>query len=82
MLTDITSISPRLTAIEVGCRGLITLEIRIKLKHIHSFCRKYIKMKRFIDNCLVLSVNSSYLIFNMRKEPSFPVLGFFGPPFK
>ena len=74
MLSDITSMSPRLTAFEVGCRGLITPENRVKLKHIHSFC--------FIENCSALSVNSSYLIFNMRKEPTFPVLGFFGPPFK
>jgi hypothetical protein len=82
MLTDITSMSPRLTAFEVGCRGLITPENRFRLKHIHSFCRKDIKLKTFIDNCSALSVNSSYLIFNMRKEPTFPVLGFFGPPFK
>ena len=82
MLTDITSMSPRLTAFEVGYRGLITPENSVRSKHLHIFCRKDIKLKTFIDNCSALSVHSSYLIFNMRKEPTFPVLGFFGPPFK
>ena len=50
MLNDITSMSPRLAAFEVGCRGLITPENRVRLKHIHSFCRKDIKLKIFIDN--------------------------------
>ena len=82
MLTDITSMTPRLTAFEVGCRGLITPENRVRLKHIHRFCRKEIKQKTFLENCSALSVNSSYLIFNCRKEPTFPALGFFGPPFQ
>ena len=82
MLTDITSMKPKLTAFEVGCRGLITPENKARLKHIHTFCRKNIKFRTFLENCSALSVNSSYLIFNCRKEPTFPVLGYLGPAFK
>ena len=82
MLTDITTMKPNLTAFEVGCRGLITPENRVRLKYIHTFCKKHIKQKTFLENCSALAVNSSYLIFNCRKEPTFPALGFLGPPFQ
>ena len=81
MVSDITLMKPTLTCFEVGSRGLITPENKSRLKYIHTFCKKNIKIKTFINNCSALSVNSSYLIFNCRKEPTFPMLGFFGAPF-
>ena len=82
MLTDITLMKPTLTSFEIGRRGLITQENKLRLKHFHTFCKKDNKPKIFVENCSALSVNSSYLIFNCRKEPTFPSLGFFGAPFK
>ena len=82
MLTDITLMKPTLTSFEIGCRGLITQENKLRLKHIHTFCKKDIKLKTFVENCSALSVNSGYLNFNCRKESTFSSLGFFGAPFK
>ena len=83
MLTDITDMTPSLTCFEIGCKGQITSENRERLTYIYNkFCDKKIKKKTFIDNCSAIAAISSRVIFNMRKEPSFPDLSYLGAPFK
>ena len=83
MLTDIVTMKPILTCFEIGCRGLITNDNRERLISIYSkYCRKDIKKKTFLENCSSLAAISSRVIFNMRKEPTFPELGYIGAPFK
>ena len=68
-LTDISSFSPTVTAFEVGARGFITKQNRERLKNLHKFCKKSIKLKTFIENVSALAVNSSFFIFISRKDP-------------
>ena len=68
-LTDISSLSPTVTAFEVGARGFITKQNSDRLKNLHKFCKKSVKLKTFIDNVSALAVNSSFFIFISRKDP-------------
>ena len=68
-LTDITELKPRVTAFEVGARGVVTKENSDRLKALHKFCKKNIKLKLFIQNISALAVNASYYLFICRKDP-------------
>ena len=68
-LRDITELKPHVTAFEVGARGIITRENNDRLKALHKFCRKNIKLKQFIQNISALAVNASFYIFICRKDP-------------
>ena len=83
MLTDITEMKPSLVCFEIACRGYISSENKERLVNIHKkFCKKDIKKKTFLENCSAIAAISSRVIFNMRKEPTFPELGFIGAPFR
>ena len=68
--TDITFFKPTITAFEIGVRGTVTEENRKRLKSIHTFCDKKISFKTFSTNISAIAINSSYLIYNCRKEPT------------
>ena len=81
MLTDIKTYTPSVTAFEVGARGFLTTDNIKRLKTIHSFCKKSIKQKTFLQNISAIANNSSYYLFNSRKEPTWSNVGYFNPPF-
>ena len=68
-LTDITELTPHLTAFEVGARGVVTKDNSDRLKALHKFCQKKIKYKQFLQNILALAVNASYYLWICRKDP-------------
>ena len=47
----VLNMKPILTSFEIGCTGLITQENKLRLKHIHKFWKKDIKLKTFVKNC-------------------------------
>ena len=52
---------------EVGSHtGHIGRENRKRLHTLHKFCKKDIKLKKFIENISVIAVLGSYMIFNHR----------------
>ena len=69
LLTDITDYATTVTAFEVGARGFVSRDNRERLKSLHKFCKKNIKLKTFIENISSLAVNSSYYLFLCRKDP-------------
>ena len=80
-LTDITCYTPTLTCFEIGSRGYVSPENLKRLEKIHSFCKPGIKLKKFNENVLALSLYSSYAIFVNRKEPQWISPGYIDPPF-
>ena len=70
LLTDITNYKPAVTAFEVGARGFVSKDNKERLKTLHKYCKKNIKLKTFIKNISSLTVNSSYYIFLCRKDPA------------
>ena len=82
MITDIKTHKTSVTAYEVGSRGYITKENYERLKTFHGkYCKKNIKLKTFINNISAITINTSYLIYICRKEPVWPSIGYFKPPF-
>ena len=82
LLSDIGKMKPSLLCFEVGCRGFISKYNKESLGSIYNkFCKKDIKKKSFLDNVSAIASMSSRVIFNMRKEPTLPELGFIGAPF-
>ena len=80
-LRDITELKPHVTAFEVGARGIITRENNDRLKALHKFCRKNIKLKQFIQNISALAVNASFYIFICRKDPVWSAPPLLSAPF-
>ena len=70
-LTDVTSLAPTVTPFEVATRGFVSTQNRDRLKLLHKFCKRNVKLKTFIENLSALAVNSSYYLFVCRKEPVF-----------
>ena len=68
---DIKQYKTTVVPFEVGSHtGHISRENRVSLHSIHKFCRKDVKLKKFIDNISAIAVLGSYLIFNHRNlEP-------------
>ena len=81
LLTDITSLAPKITAFEIGVRGFITKENKESPKYIHTFCDQSVKYKTFMENISAIAINSSYYIYTCRKEPTWSKPPTFGPPF-
>ena len=82
LLSDVVKMKPSLMCFEVGCKGFISKDNKERLGSIYNkFCKKDIKNKSFLDNISAIASMSSRVIFNMRKEPTFPELGFIGTPF-
>ena len=67
--------------IEVGDRGFVSRDNRERLKRLHKFCKKNIKLKTFIENISSLAVNSSYYLFLCRKDPVWTDPPPLAPPF-
>ena len=70
-LTDVTSLAPTVTPFEVATRGYVSSPNRDRLKLLHKFCKRNVKLKNFIENLSALAVNSSYFLFVCRKDPIF-----------
>ncbi len=69
-LTDITALTPKLEAFEVGSRGILTHDNKARLKKIHHFINKDISFKTFTQKISELAITSSYYIFTHRKDPT------------
>ena len=68
-VTDIQSHRVTLTPFEVGAHtGHINNENKNRLKTLHGFCTKDIKLKKFKENISAIVVLSSYFIFNCRNQ--------------
>lgn len=80
LLKDIQVYEPTVCAFEIGARGFITSENKARLSLIHKFCDKTIKLKNFLDNISSIVMNSSYYIYNCRKEPTWAKVSPLGPP--
>ena len=66
---DITSHTVTVTPFEVGAHtGHINNDNKKRLKTLHSFCTKDIKLKKFKENISAISILSSYYIFNCRNQ--------------
>ena len=74
-LTDMTTLKPSVTSFEIGARGFVSKENRERLRNLHKFCQKKVKLADFINNISALALNASYFIFLCRKE------GWEEPPF-
>ena len=79
--TDITTHKALITAFEVGARGQLTSENKLRIKSLHSFMRKDLKFKTFVNNISALASNSSYYIFTCRKQPVWDLSDFLSPDF-
>ena len=63
--TDITNC--KVTPIEVGSHtGYINQENKLKLRELHKYCRKGVKLKDFEKNISAIALLSSYYIFTCR----------------
>ena len=70
LCSDISDYTAKVTAFEIGVRGTVTEENRKRLKSIHTFCDKKVSLKTFTNNISAIAINSSYLIYNYRKSPT------------
>ena len=67
-LTDVTTFTPSVNCFEVAARGFVSKENHERLRNLHKFCYKTIKLKTFIQNVSSLAVNSSFFLFISRKD--------------
>ena len=69
--SDITSHTVTVIPFEIGSHtGQINRENKLSLHTLHKYCKKDIKLKKFLDNISAISVLSSYYIFNCRNLES------------
>ena len=68
LLADITSVRPFVTNFEIGVRGYVSKSNHERLKSLHKYCKKGLKLKKFIENISALAINSSYFMFLCRKD--------------
>ena len=82
MVSDIKTHEVKVIPFEVGSNtGHITHENKQTLNALHKFCKKEIKLKKFIQNISAVAVLSSYYIFNCRNEKTWESCDFILPPF-
>ena len=72
LLTDTTSYSPSVIPFEIGSKGYVSKPNNDRLKTLHKFCKKGLKLKTFVDTISAIAVNCSYFIFLNRNEPNWP----------
>ena len=65
-LRDMTALKPAVTSFEIGTRGFVSKDNRERLRNLHKFCSKKVKLNEFINNIAALAVNASYFIFICR----------------
>ena len=65
---EISNYKTQIVAFEIGARGYISRENRNRLKKIHKYCKKEIKLKDFEENIARLSINASYYIYLCRDQ--------------
>ena len=78
-LTGITVLTPYLEPFEIGSRGTITPDNKLRLQKIHKFTKKNITFKTFTRKISELVITSSYYIYINRKNPSWTNPGPFIP---
>ena len=79
-VTDIKNFKATLTCFEVGSRGMVNRDNKERLRRLHKFTDKSVKLKKFIENISYISILSSYYIFIARNEPSWTDPPFISPP--
>ena len=81
LLTDTDTFSPSVIPFEIGTKGYVSKPNQDRLKTLHKFCKRGIKLKTFINTISAISVNCSYFIFLNRNEPSWPATSPLTSPF-
>ena len=67
--SDIKTHTASVIPFEIGSHtGVISRENKSRLHTLHKFCKKDIKLKKFIENISAISVLSSYMLFNQRNQ--------------
>ena len=79
-VTDIKDFKVTLNCFEVGSRGLVNRDNKERLRRLHKFTDKSVKLKKFIENISYISILSSYYIFIARNEPSWTDPPYISPP--
>ena len=81
--SDIRSHTVSVIPFELGSNtGHISKENKKRLRSLHNFCRKDIKLKKFLDNLSALTILSSYHIFICRNQKEWIKPDYFLAPFK
>ena len=81
-VSDIKSHTASVIPFEIGSNtGLINRENRKSLHTLHSFCKKDVKFKKFVQNISAISILSSYYIFNCRNQEGWAPPGHILAPF-
>ena len=81
LITDIEDFKVSIEAFEIGSRGFITTDNANRLKTIHKYCKEGTKFKTFRNKVSALAVNTSYVIFQNRKDKSWNDPPLLLPPF-
>ena len=68
MSTDIRKFKPVFEAFEVGARGYISSDNKLRIKQIHNFCNKETTKKQFIENIAKLAIYGSYHVYLCRNQ--------------
>ena len=79
-VTDIKDFKATRTCFDVGSRGFVNRDNRERLRRLHKFTDKSVKLKKFIENISCISILSSYYIFIARNEPSWTDPPYISPP--
>ena len=70
---DIRHFKTEIIPFEIGSHsGYVSSENKTRLKVLHKFCKKSIKLKQFINNISAICLMSSYYIFNCRGQDLWP----------
>ena len=74
-VTDITNFKASVIPFEIGSNtGFISSRNRATLKKIHTYCKKNIKLKQFINNISAIAILGSYYVFNCRNQTSWEAM--------
>ena len=80
--TDIRHFKTEIIPFEIGSHsGYVSSENKTRLKVLHKFCKKSIKLKQFINNISAICLMSSYYIFNCRGQDLWPEMAPILAPF-
>ena len=66
---DITNYKATVIPFEIGSNtGFVSERNKASIKKLHSYCKKGIKLKKFVENISAVTILSSYYIFNCRNN--------------
>ena len=67
---------------EIGSHtGYVSKDNKTRLASLHKFCKKSIKLKKFVNNISAITILGSYYIFNCRSQVLWPEMAPILAPF-